>query len=54
VTRSELSAQIAEQGKKEGWLPNVEVKIVTGGSHWLILEQPEQVFSILDGLAKGS
>ena len=52
MTRAELLAQTAEQGKAEGWLPNVEYKLVKGGSHWLMLEQPKQIFDILDGLAK--
>ncbi|KAF2689512.1 hypothetical protein K458DRAFT_384149 [Lentithecium fluviatile CBS 122367] len=40
LTRPELMAHLAEQGKQEDWLPNVEFKTVTGGSHWLMLEQP--------------
>jgi soluble epoxide hydrolase/lipid-phosphate phosphatase len=45
---------VAEQGKSEGWLPDVTVKSVTGGSHWLMLEQPKQVFDILDAFAKAT
>ncbi|KAH7135962.1 epoxide hydrolase [Dendryphion nanum] len=51
VTRPELMAMIAGQAKQEGWLPNVEFKSVQGGSHWLILEQPQQVLAILEDLA---
>jgi pimeloyl-ACP methyl ester carboxylesterase len=54
VTRAELTAAVAEQGKSEGWLPDVEVKSVAGGSHWLMLEQPKQVFDILDAFAKSA
>jgi soluble epoxide hydrolase/lipid-phosphate phosphatase len=52
VTRPELAFQTAEQGRQQGWLPNIEIKSVTGGSHWMMLEQPKQVFDILDEFAK--
>ncbi|KAF2748447.1 alpha/beta-hydrolase [Sporormia fimetaria CBS 119925] len=54
VTRPELMAQVAGQGKQDGWLPNVEFKSVKGGSHWMMLEQPKQVLTILNDLAKRS
>ncbi|KAF1961725.1 alpha/beta-hydrolase [Byssothecium circinans] len=52
TTRIEVMQQIADLGKSQGWLPTVQVKAVEGGSHWLLLEKPKEVFTILDGVAK--
>lgn len=42
----------AEQGRAEGYLPNVEVQELTDCGHWVQLEKPAEVFEALDGLAK--
>ncbi len=52
VTRPEMMATLAQQGKEQGWLPHVEYKAVEGGSHWLMLEQPKQVTAILEQVAQ--
>lgn len=44
--------QLAAQGKEQGWLPDVTFKLVGGGSHWMMLEEPKQIFDILDGMGK--
>lgn len=51
VTRPEVALQAAEQGKKGGWLPSIDVKTVPG-SHWFYLEYPQTTFDILDSFAK--
>jgi pimeloyl-ACP methyl ester carboxylesterase len=52
ATRSEIMYQVADLGKQQGWLPTVEVKIIAGASHWLLLEKPKEIFTILDKVAK--
>jgi soluble epoxide hydrolase / lipid-phosphate phosphatase len=52
ATPIEGMLQSAKQGKHQGWLPNVKVKVVQGGSHWLMLEKPDETFALLDGFAK--
>jgi soluble epoxide hydrolase / lipid-phosphate phosphatase len=47
INRKENAFAIAEQGKKEGWLPDVEAKVFEDCGHWLQLEQPEKLFQEL-------
>lgn len=51
VSRPELMQMIASQGLAEGWLPTVQVKIVEGGSHWVLLEKHKEVSRILINVA---
>ena len=43
---------IADQGRAEGWLPNLKVKIVENGSHWVLIEKHREVSDLLIGVAK--
>jgi pimeloyl-ACP methyl ester carboxylesterase len=52
ICRPEMVFQTAEQGKKEGFLPDVQVKQVKTG-HWVQLEARQEFFSLLDEFAKG-
>lgn len=52
VTRPEIMQMIAGQGKAEGWLPTVEVKIVENGSHWVLIEKHREVTNLLIDVAK--
>ncbi|KAL1607995.1 hypothetical protein SLS60_002934 [Paraconiothyrium brasiliense] len=47
ITRPEVMQQIAGQGLAEGWAPTVEVKILEGGSHWVVLEKHKEVSDLL-------
>lgn len=50
--RLDISLQMAEQGRQEGYLPKVDVKVVPGAGHWMGLEKPKEVFDIFDQFAK--
>jgi pimeloyl-ACP methyl ester carboxylesterase len=52
VTRPEVMQMIADQGRAEGWLPNLKVKIVENGSHWVLIEKHREVSDLLIGVAK--
>jgi pimeloyl-ACP methyl ester carboxylesterase len=52
ATRIEVMHQAAELGKQGGWLPSVDVEVVAGSSHWLLMEKPSEIFAILDKVAK--
>ncbi|CAI6336251.1 unnamed protein product [Periconia digitata] len=52
ASRPELAKSAAEQGKTEGYLPNVEVQELEGCGHWIQLEKPQEVFVALEGVAK--
>ena len=52
ATRIEVMHQVAELGKQGGWLPSVDVEVVAGASHWLLLEKPTEIFAILERVAK--
>ncbi|KAJ4353569.1 uncharacterized protein N0V89_005299 [Didymosphaeria variabile] len=47
ITRPEVMQQIAGQGQAEGWAPTVEVNILEGGSHWVVLEKHKEVTDLL-------
>jgi pimeloyl-ACP methyl ester carboxylesterase len=51
VCRYEGALRLAEQGKKGGWLKDIEVKLLDTG-HWIQLEKPKEVFEIFDDVAK--
>ena len=52
VTRPEIMQSIADQGKAEGWLPDIQVKIINDASHWVLLEKHREVTDLLIGVAK--
>ncbi|CAI6342538.1 unnamed protein product [Periconia digitata] len=53
ATRVEMMQMAAAKLKEAGLLkPDVEVKIVKGASHWITLERPDEVFTVLQELVK--
>ena len=53
VGRPEISLHTAGHGRQKGYLPDVEVEVIPGAGHWMMLENPTAVFGILDKVAKG-
>jgi pimeloyl-ACP methyl ester carboxylesterase len=51
ISRPEFVYQAAEQGKKEGYLPNAVVKQLDCG-HWVQLEKPKELADMLVGFAE--
>ncbi|PSN61570.1 alpha/beta-hydrolase [Corynespora cassiicola Philippines] len=50
----EIAYQVAERGRRERFLPDVQVEVMQGSGHWLGLEKPSEVFQILHKLTQRS
>ena len=51
VGRPEIASDAAARGTKQGHLPDVNVEVINGTGHWMMLEQPYATFQALVSLA---
>ncbi|KAH7130820.1 Alpha/Beta hydrolase protein, partial [Dendryphion nanum] len=52
VTHSETVLYSLEMGQKYGVLPNAEAKIISGSTHWVPLDSPQELHDALVHMAK--